>query len=133
MLIESPIEAKMRELLGNGRVDVIADIYQEYEIGPYRVDFLLMPKRGTDKGLIIECDGEEFHSSVQALEYDSIRQKYLEDLGYRVMRLTGKEIHSLRSVDEIKRAVMVNTEPYETGRIFIEMVDKSGDVYLVPR
>ena len=95
MQIESPIEARMRESLDLGRVSVIADVHQEYEIGPYRVDFLLIPKHGNDKGVIIECDGDEFHSTIEALKHDYKRERYLEGLGYRVMRFTGKEIDAI--------------------------------------
>lgn len=56
--------------------------------GRYRVDFYL-PK----KGLIIELDGHNFHSSPEQKEYDSKRDRYLQSKGFRVLRFTGREIY----------------------------------------
>ncbi|MGB3512463.1 MAG: DUF559 domain-containing protein, partial [Microcoleaceae cyanobacterium] len=43
----------------------------------YRVDFLLKDAR-----LIIELDGNAYHSTSEQLEKDAIRQRYLSRAGY---------------------------------------------------
>ena len=53
----------------------------------YRVDFLLKDAR-----LIIELDGNQYHSTKEQLEKDAIRQRYLTRAGYSVIRFTGSEI-----------------------------------------
>jgi very-short-patch-repair endonuclease len=50
----------------------------QYDIGPYRVDFLI------DGHLILEIDGSH-HS--QRKEYDANRDRYLERMGYEVLRV----------------------------------------------
>lgn len=50
----------------------------QYKIGPYRVDFLI------GDSLILELDGPH-HS--QQKEYDEKRDKYLQDMGYKVLRI----------------------------------------------
>ena len=52
----------------------------QYKIGPYRTDFLI------DKFLVVEVDGPT-HLKFDQKKHDSVRDKYLQDLGYKVLRL----------------------------------------------
>ena len=65
--------------------------FQE-KIGPYRVDFLIK------KNLVFECDGPQ-HQIAEHIEYDTKRDKYLEKLGYKVMRFDWEIIQLM--TDEI--------------------------------
>lgn len=79
---------------------------QQKEIGDYTVDFLLRPK------LIVEVDGP-FHLSPERSRADIRRHKFLESVGYVVLRLPGREIRS---------------DPRGTARL-ISMVQKNPEKY----
>lgn len=82
-LEETPIETMFRE----AAVGRIAELEPQQWIGPYRVDFLVRGKR-----LVIELDGHEFHKTKEQRTRDASRQRYLQSVGYEVVRFTGTEI-----------------------------------------
>jgi len=53
----------------------------------YEVDFLW-----AEQGLVVEVDGYAFHSSARSFERDRRRDAILEAAGYRVMRVTWKQL-----------------------------------------
>lgn len=53
----------------------------------YEVDFLWRDRR-----LVVEVDGYAFHSSPAAFERDRLRDGELEDAGYRVRRITWRQL-----------------------------------------
>jgi len=55
-------------------------------IGQYIVDFVSLELK-----FIIEVDGES-HNHIEIAKNDIIRQEYLEQLGYKIMRFTDEEI-----------------------------------------
>src|SRR3990167_9192678 len=57
---------------------------REHVIGHYIADFVCREKK-----LIIEIDGGQH---MDAIEYDSLRTKYLENRGYRVLRIWNHEV-----------------------------------------
>ena len=57
--------------------------------GDFCVDFLL-PKHN----IIIECDGNYWHSSLYAKNRDKIKDKLLASLGYQVCRFSEDSIKS---------------------------------------
>ena len=59
---------------------------RQHGIGPYIVDFYC-----SEKKLIIEVDGSS-HQDEVIHERDKIRQKYLEDFGFKVIRFTNEEV-----------------------------------------
>ena len=66
---------------------------RQHIIGDYIVDFL--SRHG---GLIIEVDGG-YHSEPRQEENDAIREDYLENLGYHVIRFTNEEV--LNDIDTV--------------------------------
>jgi very-short-patch-repair endonuclease len=60
----------------------------QYEIKHYRVDFAI-----PDKMLAIELDGHQYHKSREQRTTDAQRERALQELGWRVFRFTGSEIH----------------------------------------
>jgi very-short-patch-repair endonuclease len=58
-------------------------------VGPYEVDFLWPREQ-----LVVEVDGFQFHSSRQAFERDRRRDAELLARGYRVIRVTWRQIVS---------------------------------------
>jgi len=58
------------------------------EIGPYKTDFLF-----PESMLIVEADGQEYHSSPSQIKRDDRRDKYLMKRGYTVLRFSGSQIY----------------------------------------
>ena len=77
------IEIAIRNVLIGRNVPFI----EQAEIGRYRVDFLI-----PNKNIVIECDGEYWHSSPESKEKDRFRDVKLIAMGYSVIRLTGSDI-----------------------------------------
>jgi very-short-patch-repair endonuclease len=59
---------------------------REYVIEPYTVDFCCIALK-----LIIEIDGKD-HFTEQGREHDRVRDKYLNERGYEVLRIPGYEV-----------------------------------------
>ena len=57
---------------------------REHVIGQYIADFVCREKK-----LVLEIDGGQH---MDAVKYDAIRTKYLEDCGYRVLRIWNHEV-----------------------------------------
>jgi len=82
--VASPIEARVRAALQRRRVG----FREQWPIGPYRADFYLPAHR-----LVIEADGAAWHTSPARRRGDGRRDRYMRARGYRVIRLTGREIY----------------------------------------
>lgn len=87
---ESPIEESLMKKMHEAGLKP----YSQIPCGKYRIDIALYNRR---RKIAIECDGEEFHSSVQQKAHDEQKNKFLEKNKWRVLRFTGKEIY--REVD----------------------------------
>ena len=59
---------------------------RQHSIDQYIVDFYC-----AEEGLIVELDGN-VHMNPSAEEYDRKRTKYLEDLGFKVLRFENKMV-----------------------------------------
>lgn len=70
----------------------LCELYAQYPVDIYIVDFLLdtydpiMPK------YIIEIDGHEYHKTKQQRHNDYERERFLQQKGYRIIRFTGSEV-----------------------------------------
>jgi len=60
----------------------------QYPIGPFVVDFYIPRRR-----LVVECDGEYWHNLPGKREEDMRRDDWLQERGYRVLRLSESQIH----------------------------------------
>ena len=68
---------------------------RQYIIGQYIVDFFFRKSM-----LIVELDGE-YHFSTEQQQIDKIRQEWLEQMGYKVIRFTNEEVlHNIENVIE---------------------------------
>lgn len=63
---------------------------QQYAVGAYRIDMIALYRT---RKVAIECDGEQFHSSEEAIRADMERQSILERLGWRFIRIRGSEYY----------------------------------------
>lgn len=60
----------------------------QMNIGPYRVDFCHVHTR-----TVVEVDGRDYHTTYDQTEHDLIRQGWLEEHGYTVLRFSGSYIY----------------------------------------
>ena len=54
---------------------------RQHPIGPYFTDFYF-----PDTKIVLEIDGKNFHSTPDQIEHDKIRDQYMNNLGYMVIR-----------------------------------------------
>jgi very-short-patch-repair endonuclease len=80
----SEAEARLLALL---RAAAIPPTGVNARTGRYEVDFLWRPER-----LVVEFDGYAYHSSRAAFERDRARDAELQALGYRVIRVTWRQL-----------------------------------------
>jgi very-short-patch-repair endonuclease len=72
-------------------------VFAQQPIKQYRADFLLValsPEQVEAAFLIVECDGQEFHSSADAIKRDARRERVLRNTGFRIVRHTGADIYA---------------------------------------
>lgn len=90
---ESPIEQLFACALGlvilTIPVAVRPTLDAQVPIGKYRADLVIVSFNGAPR-IVVECDGAEFHKDAAR---DAKRTEEIEARGYRVMRVTGSEIH----------------------------------------
>ncbi|MBR0274051.1 MAG: endonuclease domain-containing protein [Bacteroidaceae bacterium] len=67
-------------------LDVGTRFNRQFIIGDYIVDFI-----SQHEGLIIEVDGG-YHAERQQQEDDAVREQYLEQRGFHVMRFSNEEV-----------------------------------------
>lgn len=93
--VESPIETILRESLDEVRaIDWSQDTVEFETIGGdvHRPDFLINPVPWRGRGLIVECDGAEFHD----YHADRIRDQQLlhsQPDYWAILRFQGKDLH----------------------------------------
>lgn len=81
----TPIENRLKEELEERNIN-----YKfQYPFKGYVLDFLI---EANGRCLDVECDGKEFHSSVQAVEHDRIRNNVMAANNIYVLRFSGTEI-----------------------------------------
>ncbi len=73
---------------------------RQHPIGPYIVDFYC-----AKVGLIIEVDGL-YHERQE--DYDAERTRWLNELGYRVIRFSNQEV--LEQVGKVMQAIIENCQ-----------------------
>ncbi|MGE3719526.1 MAG: endonuclease domain-containing protein [Bauldia sp.] len=79
-------EARLWRLLRNRNLDRWK-FRRQHPIDRYVVDFVTLEGR-----LIVEIDGAT-HSLPSEIRYDETRTRYLEALGYRVLRVTNTDVY----------------------------------------
>lgn len=89
----TPAERKLWAVIRNDQLGV--SFRRQHAIGPYIADFCCVKKK-----LIIEVDGSQH---LEQVEYDEQRTKYLESLGYKVIRFWNNEV--MKDLDGVIRAI----------------------------
>lgn len=94
-------------------------VFPQVEIGPYRVDFLVLHNGG---GIVVECDGHEFHEKTkEQAAKDKARDRALQEFGFKVYHFTGSEIW--RDAVKCAREVLsqAHTDAVDYGNLAINI------------
>ena len=75
---------------------------RQYSVGYYVIDFYCPEQK-----LAVEVDGDS-HAGVERIEYDTMRQKLIEDFGIRFLRFTNIEVKS-----HLTRVLKIIASPYQ--------------------
>lgn len=59
----------------------------------YRTDWAIIQPSESDRALLIECDGRDFHSSPEQIDHDKKKDSAAHDYGHLTMRFPGRLIH----------------------------------------
>jgi very-short-patch-repair endonuclease len=72
-------------------------VFTQHQIGRYRCDLLIVavPADGPAEVLVVECDGQNFHSSADQIAYDRDRAIEIRRAGYQMVRFTRSEIYRM--------------------------------------
>jgi len=104
LFIESPIEENLWEKLKFERIEAERQFMLQTKNKLYYLDFALFCK---ERNLDVECDGDEYHLSVDAVKYDKKRNNDLSKLGWIVLRYHTDQIkQSINNViGEVKETI----------------------------
>jgi very-short-patch-repair endonuclease len=105
---QTPAEQKLWSRLRNHQLDGLK-ICRQHPIDKFIIDFYC-----DEAKLCIEIDGD---SHTEQVEYDQARTAYLNELGYKVIRFTNREVFqqcesvSQAIVDECRRLIGADEPP----------------------
>ena len=108
---ESPFEAAVAKYLAVRGYHLV----QQWEVGAYRLDMVAVCGR---KKIVIECDGERYHSGEDKIREDMERQTILERLGWRFIRIRGSEYYRnpKKTMERVVKALTdAGIEPEDAG------------------
>lgn len=83
---ESPFEQSVASSLVSRGFHIV----QQWPVGAYRLDIVAISGQNR---VVIECDGERWHSGEEKVREDMERQTILERLGWRFIRIRGSEYY----------------------------------------
>lgn len=81
--------SKLERLIGEALADLAIEAHHHYKIGTYEADFFI-----PQWNLVVECDGRYWHSLPEVQARDSVRDAFMRDRGYTVLRLGEKDIRA---------------------------------------
>lgn len=77
---------------------------QEVKIDRYSADFVLRRE-----GIVLECDGVYWHNMKDGR--DKSRDRHLRSMGWRVVRVTDKQVKRLGAEVALRRALNLPSQP----------------------
>ena len=95
---DTSIEVKIQNFLKQLNIEFFTHQYMHIEHG-YQCDVFI-----PSMNLVIECDGNYWHSYPTGNDLDHIRTKELLEKGFKVLRLWGFEINEM-SINEFKKLI----------------------------
>lgn len=104
LFIESPIEEKLWEKFRQEKISAERQFMVQTEDKLFYLDFALFCG---ERNLNIECDGDKYHLSVDAVKYDKKRNNLLTKLGWIVLRYHSEQIKQNINIiiDEVKETI----------------------------
>lgn len=99
--IQEKAESLFEEEVAAALVERGYHIEQQWPVGAYRIDIVAICE---GRKVAIECDGERYHSGEEKVWEDMERQRLLERLGWRFIRIRGSEYYRSRE-QTIERVV----------------------------
>lgn len=111
---DSPIEASLfKEMMRREKFILCRDsdepcgagyfLYPQKVVGKYRADFIINAVDFPFNSRVwppflkctiaVECDGKDYHSSAEQIEYDATRDAFFKEIGILTLRIKGSEIH----------------------------------------
>jgi len=116
----NPFEVDVRDTLAKRGLRLVP----QYGVSGYWIDFVAPhPVKPGRYVLAIECDGATYHSSESARDRDRLRQRQLENLGWRFHRIWSsawfhnREECVERLLDAYKQAVELDDRPPGAGEV----------------
>ncbi len=100
MSFKQPSPSPIEQAFWETAKPLIPELQREVWIGrKYRVDFLIPSRQ-----VVVELYGYQYHHTKEKLTQDAERERYLQRLGYQVIRFTGTEIY--KDVQKCVREVL---------------------------
>lgn len=88
-LCESPLEVQFMEQLEEFGIE----LDQQFYVGPFRIDFGVKEAK-----LALEVDSVQYHGNKEKVDHDNRRQKYIEELGWYMMRIPSWMIYKVKKL-----------------------------------
>jgi len=100
----SPIEEKMYKMMKREQIPAERQLFVREERKRYCLDFGIFCKEGK---INVECDGDTYHTSKEAIKKDRRRNNTLTSSGWTVLRYSGAEINrdTKTCVKEVKKNI----------------------------
>ena len=86
--VKKKADSIFEEQVANKLISEGYHIIQQYPVGAYRLDIVVVCK---NQKVVIECDGERYHSGDDKVREDMQRQAILERIGWRFIRIRGSQ------------------------------------------
>lgn len=74
---------------------------EQYQIGPYQLDFAFLESK-----VDLEIDGDQHYLDKRVIESDKRRNKYLEDLGWTIIRVKWSDFKKLTNKKEYVESII---------------------------
>ncbi|MDD7441164.1 MAG: AAA domain-containing protein [Sutterellaceae bacterium] len=86
--VEEEAESPFESAVGKALTSRGYRLTPQYRVGSYRIDFVVSDGH---RKAALECDGDQYHSSPEAVAKDLERQTVLERIGWNFVRVSGGE------------------------------------------
>jgi very-short-patch-repair endonuclease len=77
--------------VGTENADLV--LHPQFPVGRFRYDFAVRTAGRVKPLILVECDGKDFHSSVEQQVNDALKDAAASNAGIRLIRFTGSEIN----------------------------------------
>lgn len=123
--VESPFEAEVARVLCSWGYEVVPQV----GCAGYRIDLGVRGGSGSSGfALGIECDGAAYHSAKCTRDRDRLRQRVLEDLGWRLHRIWGPSWYRNGPTEQerLRQAIKEAMAAYKTSEFPCESITQDS-------